>query len=180
MLNEAIVTYEKLLNYTFILKFKKIDAKKEHTIEIAFLQENFFHLIGLEYLTDIKMFLRGSKSSVYRRIVKQERLRNRIMNSQYFSEISERVNNIANLQNILNKMTKIHYYVRPYWTDIEADYVIQNVDHNKKSYLFIKCKEDGYYIGCSTIKDQRNFITGNRTYTTTYKRYVPIATEDNS
>lgn len=173
MLDEALEVFKQLCDHTFAVEFQVKGKNETKRIEINFEKKQFYHLAGLHYLTDIKGLLRGSPQNVFNKLIKDEKLRNIVTRSLHYCEIESRIENIANFQNTLNRMTEIYKYRRPEWSNIDADYVIRSRSDGKTSYYFLVCDITGYYVGNSTINDPRTFVHGKYVHDTIYKRFIP-------
>ncbi len=171
MINQCIDMFEIIKNYKFILKFTK--NNKTQQIEIMFHEADFFHLVGLHYIKDVEF--RGSKVNIYRKIVKDKKFRNRISNSRDLHLIEERLIAFSSIQTILNSNFIIYKYIQPYWTDIEADFVLKHRALSNQSFIFLKIRENSYYVACSVIRDKREFVSERNRYKTIYKKFEKIS-----
>lgn len=169
MINQCIVMFEELKEYKYILHFEK--KKRKKCIEITFEDADFFHLFGLQYLTDLKPRFKGSTSNTYRKIIKDERLKKAIMDSNYYELIEDRVISFSELKNILNSEFAIYEYIKPDWTLIEAHFVLKHRALENQSFIFLTQRETAYFVACTVVRDSRNFVEERNRYKTTKKKF---------
>lgn len=163
MINTAL-TFGKLKNigYKFILGRKG----KEYQIQLRFPYESFFHLAGLQHLTDIT-YPSKSKERIYKEIIKGNLSYSAIKKSEFFEkfDIEERIKNLNKLENMLDSC-ELSFLINPreytQYTRIKADYLFEKDYLNEeatKLYLFVvkelhpqiknECK------GCSFLESRK-------------------------
>lgn len=157
ILKKAAIDFEKMLNkeYHIVLGRKC----KTYNLNIKFTKDSFFHLIGLQHLTDIT-FTSHNKERVYKDIL-AGRISNAIIKKSVFYEkyfIKERIIYLEKIEEMLdscNLLFKINYNEYIKYTRIRADYLCEyklpeNVDVCLYLFLIKSMIED--YMGCSFFR----------------------------
>lgn len=96
-INECARLYKTLLNKKYIFTI-------EHNIRflLEFKPDNFFHLIGLEKLTDLSILQDKSPKKVFKDLCNDRILHHDIQKSNHYSKIEDRVNNFYLIKSLLN------------------------------------------------------------------------------
>lgn len=139
LLYNAAVEYQRLQNVVYkIIVGRK---GKSYTLQLHFPPESFFHLTGLQHLTDIT-FPSTNKDRIYKEILSQKFGIRDIRKSIFFDKwyIEERLNNIYYLEKMLDS-NSVTYLINgkryTQYTSIRADYLCKyNMDENIL-YLFV-------------------------------------------
>ena len=99
ILETAARSFEKLLT----IKYEVILGRRGTTVvvNLSFHKEDFYHLAGLQYLTDIQQ-LKGSRSSIFDKILNDNKFRQRILKSKVIYKITERIKFLAQLETLLD------------------------------------------------------------------------------
>lgn len=187
-LYDAAIEYKKLENvvYRIILGRKG----KKYELMLRFPPESFFHLAGLQHLTDIK-FPSSNKERVYKEILRKRVTEETIRKSVFFDSyhIAERISNLYLIETML-KSDSITYLINPniyrQFCEIRADYLCR----------YEKTKTDIFYLfsvivrtctkfanechACSFFKKHDRDYTRGCAMTTTLmiQRIVDMGTED--
>jgi hypothetical protein len=128
LLYSAAVKYGKLLTigYHIILGRKG----KEYHIQLRFPYDSFFHLIGLQHLTDLT-YPSKNKERIYKEIIGENLTYGTISKSQYFEEfyIKERIEYLDCLENMLDSCELI-FLINPKeyakHTKIKANFLFEH------------------------------------------------------
>lgn len=172
MIYEAINNYAELTDYIYTIDFsKEYNAKR---IILSFNKSDFYHLAGIHKLSDIRHMLRGSKATVFNKLVNDNRICSMVENSKYYRSISFRVELVSHLRYILNGIYKIFPYTKSVnqWSKIKADYVIKFKYHSKTCYLFLIKKGNVYHV-CNSIFDSMSDYTVHlKPYAIKSKRFI--------
>jgi len=126
ILYDAAVEYGKLLTkgYHVILGRKG----KEYHIQLRFPYDSFFHLVGLQHLTDLT-YPSKSKERIYKEIVDKNLTYEKISKSQYFDDfyIEERIEYLNWLESMLDSC-ELTFLINPKeyakYTKIKADFLL--------------------------------------------------------
>ena len=108
-------------------------------VTVAFRASNFYHLIGLHYLTDIAQLDRtrvnNSNTSIYKKILNGRISQDLIAKSDFYHMISERISQFSNLGDIISSKFIVDFdYTKLPKTDLLS------------KYLLYKQYENGYAI----------------------------------
>jgi hypothetical protein len=158
ILYDASIEYSKLLNkgYHIILGRKNI----QYEINLRFDRDDFFHLVGLQHLTDVT-FPTQNRERIFKDILSKKINIGTIRNSVFYKEcdVETRITNLYRLEDMLDSSKMLFYinhkeYMK--YTRIVADYLCEFVDTAGVYYFFmIKSKYpkvDFEYGGCSFFK----------------------------
>ena len=185
----AAVKYGKLLTigYHIILGRKG----KEYRIQLRFPYDSFFHLIGLQHLTDLT-YPSKNKERIYKEIVDGKLTYETISKSQYFEGfyIKERIEYLDYLENMLDSC-ELTFLVNPKeyakYTKIKADFLFEHavmLEGPMSLYLFL-VKESSPQIhneckGCSFFKKHEiDFRRGaSKTTVLLVEKYKNVDTVD--
>lgn len=123
-------------DYTF-----KLDCDIEVTV--AFRAGNFYHLIGLQYLTDIAQLDRTRKSntntSIYKKILKGRITQELILKSDFYYLIAERLLYFLNLGEVISSKFIIDFdYTKLPKTDLLSKYLIYRQYENGYAILGLR------------------------------------------
>ena len=83
----SAMTYSKLLD----IEYQLVLGRKNKTLALSiyFDENQFFHLAGLQYLTDRATLLYGDRSYLFQKILSGSITREQIESSSFYSEIKE-------------------------------------------------------------------------------------------
>ena len=166
LLLDAAIAWNDLSNISYVIDVVK--NRKKEQIELTFLSEDFPHLAGMQYATDVDFGVR--KAEYYGGklipILLNKRIDDsRIEKGQNWDQISGRLSAIINLQNILDNDFKIvsfnKYKVRGYCT-IDADFLIKS-EISKDIYFVFFDKESGRHYCRSAFRKSIKDYTENQT-----------------
>lgn len=128
LLYDAAVRYKQLENDTYeILLGRK---GKLYTLMLHFPAESFYHLVGLQHLTDIT-FPSQNRERIFKEILQRNITMETLKKSVFFEEnfISERIENLYLIENIISTNDGISYRINPKdyikYTTIQADYLFE-------------------------------------------------------
>lgn len=137
----AAIEYGRLssVGYHIVLGRKK----KEYHIQLRFPYDSFFHLVGLQHLTDIT-YPSTNKERIYKEIIGKNLTYETISKSQYFDEfyIKERIEYLACLENVLDSC-ELAFLINPKeyakYTKIKADFLFEHnaLEEALALYLFV-------------------------------------------
>ncbi len=185
----AAIEYGKLLTigYHIVLGRKG----KEYHIQLRFPHDSFFHLIGLQHLTDLT-YPSTNKERIYKEIVDGRLTYETISKSQYFEEyyIKERIKYLSCLESMLDSCELV-FLINPKeyakYTKIKADFLFEHnllLEESIILYLFLvkelspqirnKCK------GCSFFrKHEIDFRRGtSKTTVLLVEKYKNVDAKD--
>ena len=157
----AALEYQKLLNVGYhILLGRKC---KMYILNLRFKRSDFFHLTGLQHLTDIT-FPTSNKERIFKEIL-NKRIGNELIKKSVFYEtyrIEERIINLKRLEEMLDSnqfMFLINHKEYLKFTKIYADYLCEYFfpeNQNECLYFFIvkvlKPMVQNEVVGCSFFK----------------------------
>ena len=179
LLLDAAIAWNDLHDISYVIDVVK-NGKKEQ-IELTFLSEDFPHIAGMQYATDVDFGIR--KAEYYGGKLIPILLNKRIDDSKIekgknWDQISGRLSAIINLQNILDNDFKIvsfnKYKVRGYCT-IEAEFLIKS-EVSKDIYFVFLDKESGRHYCRSAFRKSNKDYTENQTPVTVLQKIKVINT----
>lgn len=173
LLYQAAMEYQKLQN----IKYKVIVGRKgkAYTILLHFPEESFFHLAGLQHLTDIT-FPSRNKERIYKEILNHEITVENLKKSVFYESwfIEERLAHLHHLQdmfesNVVTYLIHQQEYVK--YTSVKADYLCEYTIADGTLYLFTVLqrkfpKFENECRGCSFFKKHKTDYTNGTAKTT--------------
>ncbi len=145
-LKKCAISYEKLLNKEYIITAKK----KKVTLEITlyFRKEHFFHLVGLNKLTDIQV-LRNNKTKIFEKILNGKITYEIIKKSVHFNDMAECLEYFPSLENILDDYElMIKFNSNKTKSKIKAKYIIYFIRNDIVIHYFVdESIEENKYFG---------------------------------
>ncbi len=139
ILYDAAIIYEKLKDIVYKIVVGR--KGKSYSIMLHFPPESFFHLAGLQHLTDIT-FPSKNKERIFKEILNKKLTIEDISKSVFWDKwlIQERLQNFAHIEemldsNLITFLINVRRYIT--YTSIKADYLCQNRIHSDTLYLFL-------------------------------------------
>lgn len=174
-LKKAALSFKELLNIEYRIIVGRKGIKTEFVIE--FRKENFFHLAGLQKLTDI-IYPTENKERIFDLIIEDQITEDFISKSSKFQTInSERIIPFNNIEKIMDSNNLVFKFNRSHnnWTSMECKFILENLENDDPIYVFV----DGNYelkekMFCRSffIKTQKDFTKGNTKMTLLYKEKI--------
>ena len=139
ILHDAAIEYKKLRNVIY----KIIVGRKgnSYSIMLHFPPESFFHLSGLQHLTDLT-FPSTNKERIYKEIIKGRITESDIKKSIFYEKwyIEERLLSFPFLEEMIDSNSIIHLINAKRYitnTNIKADYLCEHKICSEVLYLFL-------------------------------------------
>ena len=157
-LRQCAELYKNLLDIKYKIVLGRKGVKTE--IMLSFLKENFFHLIGLHKLKDIRYPYKNSSEN-FDAIIDGKITYDMISKSKYFQSddkkncigIKYRVEYFIHLLDMLDSNNLIFKYNSKInsWSKIRAEYIFECRDYDEKLYLFIDSNNGKKEMFCKTF-----------------------------
>lgn len=174
LLYNAALQFEKLKN----IKYRIIVGRKGYSYEIIlhFPYDSFFHLCGLQHLTDIT-FPSTNKERLYKEIHEGRLSLADIQHSIYYHKwfIEERMQCVSRIAELIESNAMVYLinnkeYIR--YTNIKADFLCVGTVDGETIYLYLVYeywyrKFDHEYKCCSMFKKHKDDYTRMTSKTTT-------------
>ena len=157
----AAKSYEKLLNKDFIITIDTKDGNTK-TIQIQFKKDNFYHLIGFHYLTDLPQLdtRRNKKNRIFNNVLQGNITYNSIENSSYFdNKIDDRVSYFHNIDKLLFEKVILDFDSCnvSLKTNLKCDYMFFKDDNGK--YMHLSLAQDKiHYPESFFVRDDNIYI----------------------
>ena len=142
---DRLLECTRLYNNLLDIKFKVILGRKnvETPLTISFSKDEYHHLIGLHKLKDRSNIRTKKRSVIFDEILNGNISYSSISNSAYINEIDERLEAILHIGDFFNgeiNNTFFRFYSRnlPFYSSIDADYLIHYTNSADNIYLFLK------------------------------------------
>ena len=171
-----ILTSAKSYSTLLDLEYQLVLGRKNRSITFSiFFEENhFFHLAGLHYLTDRITILFGDRAQLFRKILNGTITQNQIESSQYYSEIKDRIEYLAFLEQIMDSNRTIFKYNPKLeaFSAIQADFLLKNEVQTRNVFAFLSQeKSNGKYF-CRSFFPQidKDYSIGQTNWTLLYKK----------
>lgn len=172
-LKEAALLFQKLLG----VKYKIILGKKGKLTEfyIDFNKEDFFHLIGLQYLKDLPQ-LKKNRAFIFDKILSDNITENQISKSCFYTDIEQRISDFLLFEELLDSNETVFKYSfnRSSFSDIRAEYLLKTTYKIRTNYIFIdkRTNIDNKFCRSFFFNDKNNYCQNQVTMTLLYKEKI--------
>lgn len=157
LFDAAVFYRDHLLNKRFLITISR--KKEQRSLEILFLPEQFYHLIGLHKLTDLP-FLSRRSDNIFREILAGKITYQDICKSVHIMEMHDRLIYYKEMLNVLQADSLFFKSMRGRFKGIFSDCVLTRSVNDTAiySFLFLKQNQDVYFP-CSffTRNEQREY-----------------------
>ena len=179
-LQERAIAFQKLTNYQYNIKLGRKGKLYEFIID--FQPGDFFHLIGFQYLTDLR-FLKRSAEQIFQKCIKGDITYSMIENSQHFHTLGYRFECFNQLEDILDNneiIFKFNKNTMRIYSKIEADYILKYIKDNLNFYLFIEKRKLLNNQFCKSFFENsvKDYLKGQTRMTLLYKEKINIKTKE--
>lgn len=170
---ESAQIFEKLLD----IEYKIVLAKKCKSVElnISFEKIHFYHLAGLQYLTDIHE-LDNQREMVFDWILSQAITAKRIESSEFYPKIRERVHYLAELESIFDSNDTIFKYdptENILTSQISGDYLMKNTLESRNIFTFLsKTENEKYYCRSFFPQTYKDYSYRQKKWTVLSKKKI--------
>ncbi len=174
-LKRAAMIFQGLLN----VKYKIILGKKRKLTEfyIDFQKEDFFHLIGLQYLKDLP-YLRKSRDIVFDKIINGEITLTDISKSYFYEAITQRIQDFLLFETLLDSNDIAFKYAknRSTFSNISAEYLLLTSYEGRTNYIFIDQFTNRVCKGCRSFffNDINDYCKNQVRMTLLYKEKIYV------
>jgi hypothetical protein len=129
------------------VEYEIILAKKGNQVRLVifFVKFHFYHLAGLQYLTDIHE-LDNQREIVFDWILSESIKTERIESSQFYSKIKDRVLYLARLESIFDSNDTVFKYDEKeniLTSQITGEYLMKNIVESRNIFTFLDKTKDG-------------------------------------
>lgn len=168
-LYDGAVAFRKLedIRYKFILGRKAQLTELYITFDLT----HFHHLAGLHKLTDI-WIATVSRKFIVQDILDNKITYNKIATSNYISSIDDRINLLADFENIIDNNELVFRYGKlNKCSSIDAKYLLSTPYFGNEVYIFLSCVKGKDY-SCRSF-----FLKGSKDYTERLPKYTLLYKE---
>ncbi|MGN0390867.1 MAG: PBECR4 domain-containing protein [Wujia sp.] len=156
-LYEAAAKYVALQQYEYEFVLSK--SRKKKILNVNFLDEDFFHLTGMQYLTDIDI-QRNRKKTLDNILVKRKITERMLQKSRYYfqpkpdKDVKSRIEELRFLEEYLDTDNIIRIFnirnQKNMYSRINAEYIIESKMKGceKPVYIFLKHREENSDYCC--------------------------------
>lgn len=162
--------------YEIILGRKEVATN----LKITFDKKDCFHLIGLQYLID-RPELNRDREKVFDEIATGIIPTNKLVSSDYYYKIEERIHYLPLLETILDSNDTIFKYNKKsnIYSMIDADYLMKNNIENRNMFLFLsKNVDDTYFFRSFFPENKRDYTKNQASWTLLFKKKVNTETKN--
>ena len=173
LLFDAAMAWDKLSNATYDIDVAK--NRKVHHIKLSFLREDFPHIVGMHYATDVDFGIRANEyygDKLIPAILDKRLYDRRIERSRDWSRISGRLTAIINLEATLDNefdIAAFDYKKAVGYCKIKADYIIRDRISDDIYFVFLKSREEEYFCISAFKKESRDYFLNQQKMTVLYK-----------
>lgn len=169
----SAVNFGKLIKNEYRFKVKKNTELIE--IVLHFKEEDFHHLVGMQYLTDIR--IPKNKEIAFSKILDKDITYDYVSSSKLFENIKDcyadvksRIHCFQAIEEYLDTKNLIFKYIKDKnkYSKIKADFMIESCINHDTVYIFIKKRnekdENSKYVLCSFFKKGKVTYCGDRVF----------------
>lgn len=182
-LKKCAIAFQNLLDkqYKIILARKG----KETEILLTFDETDFYHLVGLQKLTDL-VYLKKDRSKIFHQILNDEITYEMIRKSPFFEAnkskkqygIKDRINYFIHIESILDSDNLAFKFNKNKnaWLLMKCQYIFENTDFGNNIYVFIDERTDNGYKFCRSFfpKVDRDYTKNETKMTLIYKEKINL------
>lgn len=163
-LKNSALAFQSLCQYTY--DFEISHKNKIKNLTIKFEPIHFHHLAGLHKLKDISYLYVGSRQKIFDAILNDKITIEDIYKSSFSSQSIDRIKIIPYLEEILDSTDLIfRFNKQPFQqSKMEADFIIEYIINDKKSYVFIRQENNHYILPSLFFKSNFDFTRNQPQY----------------
>ncbi|MFI3208142.1 MAG: PBECR4 domain-containing protein [Eubacteriales bacterium] len=155
-------------------------GRKNKTVEliIYFDKTHFYHLFGLQYLTDLAD-LNKRRDIIFNELVSGKLGREKIESSDLYYKIEERIKFLPYLEQIIDSNQTVFRYNKNQnlYSMIQADYLMKNTMLNSNTLLFLsKNQNEKYFCRSFFPENKRDYTKNQSLWTLLYKKKINLKT----
>ena len=174
------LAFNELMNYKYIVKLGRKNRLYEFSID--FRKGDFYHLIGLQKLIDLR-FLKRSAEHIFNECLHGNITYSQIEASRYFDELGNRFEYFNQLESILdsnNLIFKCNKNSMQIYTKITADYMLHHTRDDLIFYLFTEQRNKSDVQFCKSFfeNSHTDYSRGQTKLTLLYKEKINIKTHE--
>lgn len=164
----CINNYNRLLNTEYVILIGR--KNKTCELKIHFDKQDFLHLAGLHYLSDIRQ-LRGDREAKYNELLLGTIPAHTIESSIYYERIKARIEALSELPSLFESDTLIFRFNNSMsvFTKIRHDYLVEFIGYDIPRYLFLREYKDKSFHGVSFFPEETIDYTKGETRWTILK-----------
>lgn len=172
---ECIDSFSSLLDveYHLILGRKGVAV----SLDILFDKKDFYHLAGLQYLTD-RPELRRDRGRIFDEIKERKITREQIESSDLYEKIADRVDMFPFLEELFDSNETIFKYNKKVhrFSMIQADYLMKNKIAQRNAFVFLSRDKGGRFFCRSFFPETVYDYSWNQaSWTLLYKEKIRIS-----
>ena len=173
-LQERAVAFRRLMNYQYVIKLGR--KGQIYGFVLDFQKQDFFHLIGLQKLTDLR-FLKRSAEYIFNSCLKGQFTYSMLKKSEYFNTLGYRFICFHLLENILDDndlVFKCNLNSMRVYSNIKADYMLQNFRDDLTFYIFTEKRTNSDTQFCKSFfeNSKKDYSKGQTKMTLLYKEKI--------
>lgn len=173
-LQERAIAFRQLIDYQYVIKLGR--KGQIYSFVIDFQKQDFFHLIGLQKLTDLR-FLKRSSEYIFNSCLKGKLTYSMLEKSEYFDELGYRFDCFHLLESILDDnelIFKCNINSMRVYSNIKADYMLQNLKDELTFYIFTEKRSNADTQFCKSFfeNSEKDYSKGQTKMTLLYKEKI--------
>lgn len=173
-LQERAIAFRQLMDYQYVIKLGR--KGQIYSFVIDFQKQDFFHLIGLQKLTDLR-FLKRSSEYIFNSCLKGKLTYSMLEKSEYFDELGYRFDCFHLLESILDDnelIFKCNINSMRVYSNIKADYMLQNLKDELTFYIFTEKRSNADTQFCKSFfeNSEKDYSKGQTKMTLLYKEKI--------
>ena len=173
-LQERAIAFRQLMNYQYVIKLGR--KGQIYSFVIDFQKQDFFHLIGLQKLIDLR-FLKRSSEYIFNSCLKGKLTYSMLEKSEYFDELGYRFDYFHLLENILDDnelIFKCNINSMRVYSNIKADYLLQDFRDDLTFYIFTEKRTNADTQVCKSFfeNSEKDYTYGQTKMTLLYKAKI--------
>lgn len=162
-------------------EYRLVLGRKGTAVEltIRFGKKDCFHLMGLQYLTDMPNLSRD-RGKIFDEIREKKITQRQVEASDHYHKIAERVDLFPYLEDLFDSNDTIFKYNEKInaFSMIQADYLMKNRIQNKNVFLFLAKDKKAEYYFCRSFfpEGKRDYTKNQASWTLLFKKKIRLST----
>lgn len=173
VLSEAAKLFENLINVEYNIILGKRGELTELILD--FEKADFFHLVGLQYITDMPQ-LKKKRDLIFDNIINGKITNEQISKSVHYEKMRKRLNDFLSFEKILDSNEIVFKYNKKYssFSSIDADYLMKTIVNKRTSYIFTSSdkKRKGQMCISFFFNDKCDYTRNQTSMTMLYKKKI--------
>lgn len=180
-LKKAAINFDKLCKKKY--RFTVAKKGKSYKVDLNFEKNQFYHLVGIQHLTDINSSYTNAKA-FFVNVIKDKINVETLLESCFYEEykIEDRIEIVKNLESYLDSPDlKFRKYDQSMgFSKIRADYILIKISNCEGNNIFIKKRNDSANFCLVSCNKSESFFSKSNSLSVIYKEKIIIKNNESN